>query len=100
MAERKAIQISITNLTESQAIAIEDMLATWQLLGGWGSSRWTSFFADGDGNFRPRISIDGRKPQETTLVKRADLWTGGATGDGEYKIDFDKIAWKLQGDTQ
>ena len=53
---RKTMEIVIENLTEAQAIAIEDLLATWVQGGSHGCSRWTAFYADGDGNFRPRVS--------------------------------------------
>lgn len=39
----KKIIIELNNITEEQAIAIEDMLATWENLGHLGSSRWTAF---------------------------------------------------------
>ena len=84
--------IQLDNLTEAQAIAIEDMLATWLKLGSLGSSRWTSFYADGDGDFRPKITVDGRKPAQTTLLTHEQRWHGD-----EYRVDFDKIAWKLHG---
>ena len=65
--------IKIDNITEAQAIALEDMLATWEYLGEIGTSHWTAFFADGDGNFRPNILIDGHVPQKTPLLTEKDL---------------------------
>jgi len=91
--------IEIDNLTAAQAIAIEDMLATWVQLGGQGGSRWTAFYADGDGNFRPKILIDGRKPSKTGLIDSKELW-GKLEGSEIYRIDFDKIAWAMGGDKQ
>lgn len=82
--------IVIKNLSIPQSIALEDMLATWQSLGSVGASRWTSFFADGDGNFRPRILYNGRPPRKTDLLEEEDTWKGS-----EYRIDFDSIGWKL-----
>lgn len=87
MAETKNITVQINNITEAQAIALEDMFATWVYLGNIGGSRWTAFFADGDGNFRPKITIDGLKPQFTDLIDRDKLWE-----TDEYRIDFDSIA--------
>ena len=66
--------IEIDNLTEAQKIAIEDMMYTWQMLGNIGSSRWTSFFSDGDGNFRPKITVDGNKPQSTDIIDEDKKW--------------------------
>lgn len=82
--------IRISNLTVPQSIALEDMLATWQQLGSMGASRWTSFFVDGDGNFRPTILYNGYEPQKTDLLEKEEVWRGS-----EYKIDFDCISWKL-----
>jgi len=82
--------IRIKNLTLAQSIAIEDMMRTWQSLGSLGASRWTSFFADGDGNFRPRILYNGYTPRNTKLLDEEQTWKGN-----EYRIDFDSIAWKL-----
>jgi len=86
-----SMRIQIDNLTKAQEIALEDMMATWVHLGGIGSSRWTAFFADGDGNFRPNITVNGKKPEFSNLVNRTDVWAGD-----EYRIDFDSIAWKLR----
>lgn len=88
------VTIEIDNLTEPQKIALEDMLATWEYLGGMGASRWTGFFADGDGNFRPKILIDGSKPMMTDLIPELSKWPKGF--NGEYRIDFDSIAWQLR----
>lgn len=91
--QRHTMTIEIDNLTDAQVMAIEDMMATWQMLGGMGGSRWTSFYADGDGNFRPKITVDGAKAEFCDLVDRDKAWEGD-----EYRIDFDEIAWKLHDD--
>ena len=91
----KTINVEISNITEAQAIALEDMFSTWIYLGEIGSSKWTCFYADGDGNFRPKIEVDGNEAQfaPTEIITneiRKTLWD-----NGEYRIDFDSIAWKL-----
>jgi hypothetical protein len=88
---KRKLVIEIDNLTEAQEIALNDLFFTWQQLGSWGSSRWTAFFADGDGDFRPKITINGEKPKATDLVDRDDFWY-----DDEYRIDFDSIGWALE----
>ena len=88
---KRKIVVEIDNLTEAQEIALNDLFATWQQLGSWGSSRWTAFFADGDGDFRPKITINGEKAKFTELVDRKKLWQGD-----EYRIDFDGVGWALQ----
>lgn len=82
--------IRISNLSIPQSIALEDLLATWQQLGSAGASRWTSFFADGDGNFRPDILYNGHKPEKTNLLEEEEVWDGN-----KYQIDFDSIGWKI-----
>ena len=72
-------------------MALEDMLATWHSLGSQGASRWTAFFADGDGNFHPRITVDGQRPKLCDLLSDSDRWRGN-----EYRVDFDTIAWRLR----
>ena len=89
MSERTTVTVTL-ELTAEQRIALEDMLATWNFLGSAGASRWTAFYADGDGNFQPRATIDGRKPEYTALITEAQKWQGD-----EYRIDFDAIGWAL-----
>jgi hypothetical protein len=91
----KSMIIEITNLTEPQRLAIEDMLRTWTYLGGIGSSRFTKFYADGDGNFQPKILVNGSRPELCDLLEVKDRWPDGS--GGEYQIDFDTIAWRMGG---
>jgi hypothetical protein len=89
----KTINIEISNITKAQAIALEDMFRTWVVLGKIGSSKWTSFYADGDGNFRPNIKVDGKYAEYSSLINeemRNKMWE-----KGEYRIDYDMIGWKL-----
>src|SRR5271167_851602 len=88
---KRKITVEIDNLTEAQEIALNDLFATWVTLGSWGSSRWTAFFADGDGDFRPKVTVNGEKPKTTELIDRDKLWQGD-----EYRIDFDAIGWALE----
>lgn len=97
------LTIEIDNLSEAQVIALNDLLATWRSLGGSGASRWTAFYADGDGDFHPQITINGEQPKFTDLIDRKKRCWGGdevvarrfLTGDA-YKIDYDWIGWALQ----
>jgi hypothetical protein len=99
---KRTLNVVIENVTEAQEIALNDLFATWQMLGGLGSSRWTAFFADGDGDFRPKITVNGEKAKFTELIDRKGMWKPDETvasffvlGDA-YKIDFDWIGWALQ----
>lgn len=58
------INIEIDNLTEAQAIAIEEFLAAWYHIGNAGDiSIWTGMFCDSKVDWNPQITIDGREPQ-------------------------------------
>lgn len=91
--EKRTLTVVIENVTEAQEIALGDLFATWATLGSWGSSRWTGFYADGDGDFRPKITVNGEKARHTDLLPREQMWKEG--GHGEYRIDFDWVGWKL-----
>jgi hypothetical protein len=97
--------IEIDNLTEPQRLAIEDLLSMWVHLGEIGRSRWTAFYADGDGNLRPKITINGRKPEPCNLTDREKRWKTiryegnyGQHSQEMYLLDFDAIAWAMQKD--
>ena len=99
---KRTLNVVIENVTEAQEIALNDLFATWHMLGNIGSSRWTAFFADGDGDFRPKITVNGEKAKFTDLIDRKVFWEGDKvvaerylSGDS-YKVDFDWIGWKLQ----
>jgi hypothetical protein len=96
MDERLTLNIEIANLTPAQALAIEDMLATWMQLACAGSSRWTCFYADGDGNFHPRIKVDGKPPGHCKLDVPVERWKKNPyMGSEVYLIDYDTVAWAL-----
>ncbi len=58
------LNIEIDNITEAQALAIEEYLAVWQFIGEQKDmSLWTSFFADGLRDFAPDIKVNGEVPQ-------------------------------------
>ena len=69
-----SITITLDNLTEPQAIALIAMLENWETHSKWGSSRWVSFYVDGDGSFHPEIDIDvdGEVLQSRTLKEVAE----------------------------
>ncbi len=82
------MNIYIENLTVPQKIAIEDMFRQWEFLGSIGASRWVAFYADGDGNFQPKISVDGLQPKSYGTEEQIQArWQ-----QNEYRIDFDEIA--------
>lgn len=84
--------INLRGLTIPQAAAMRAMFQTMRSLGGMGSSRWVSFYADGDGNFRPRPTY--RFSAHRQLIKGLSEGAG-KWEDGDYRVDFDSIAWKM-----
>src|SRR5580658_6520238 len=105
MAEYRTMTVEFTSLTEAQALALEDLCALWNYMGSAGMSRWTAFFADGDGNFQPGIRINGEKPKRCSLTDMDKRWRRLADVDAKrprpddfYMIDFDAIAWALHRD--
>jgi hypothetical protein len=104
MSNKVSITVDIENITPAQVEALQDMFRTWEVLGGMGSSRWTAFYADGDGNFRPKIKVNGKpvlysKYVETTDTWRKDKLIAQAFEHGSaYAIDFDWVAWKMRKD--
>lgn len=95
---RKEVVIR-ARVTEAQALALELMIETWNRLGGWGSSRFVAFYADGDGNFHPKATIE--KPPDfralTDDMRKAALKITNEKVSQMHLIDFDPIAWKLRG---
>lgn len=57
MLDKTDLLIKIENLTTAQAVALRKMLMDMEYLGVTGSSRYLAFMADGDGNFRPKVTV-------------------------------------------
>lgn len=85
-----SLTIDITNLTEAQSIALKEMFLQMEMLGGQGGSRWVCFYADGDGDFKPKFEANGEKIKSTEFLTGEEMWK-----NGECRIDYDRIAWKL-----
>ena len=58
------LNIEIDNITEAQALAIEDYLATWIFLKEKNMSMWVSFFVDGFAGFSPDIKVNGEEAKK------------------------------------
>lgn len=62
------VNITIDNLTEAQAVAIEELLAGWQLIGDSNDiSIWTGFYCDGKKDWNPKIKFNRSKPKRFML---------------------------------
>jgi len=58
------LNIEIDNLTEAQALAIQDYFSTWSWLNEKNMTLWTAFLVDSVGGFDPKITIDGKEPEK------------------------------------
>ena len=52
-----SMTVTFDHLSEPDAIALLSMFESWDSHAKIGSSRWVSFFVDGDGPFHPEIDI-------------------------------------------
>lgn len=84
------LKIIVDNLTKPQLLALVQFFKNWLPLCSAGSSRYVSYYVDGDGNLHPKIKF--RLPRKITEeeLKLAEECYGK-----ELQIDFDRIAWKL-----
>lgn len=88
------------DVTESQALALQSLFEQWNSLGGMGSSRWTGFYADGDGNFHPRCKIKYKhgipRKLNDDIIKAGEIdHKQFGTSKGSFFVDYDGIGWKL-----
>lgn len=82
------LKIEIDNLTEKQAIAVEQMFNTWEILSRLGSSRYVAFYVDGDGNFHPKILINDKSIKDSEKFSIKDSYNDEKN---MYLIDFDNV---------
>ena len=65
------------------------------------------FFSDGDGNFRPKITVNDNKPKHTDYIPDKEKWSKikflknleldeWSRSQEIYLMDFDSIAIKLR----
>ena len=113
--ERKpyTLHIQMDNVLPADAIALMKMFKYMEYLGNIGSSRHCSFFADGDGSFRPKVSfvypidlpdvpeIDGvvKYVRETEKIK-GHLEGYPVSSEGDFAIDSDAIGWRIYYDSE
>ena len=106
--KEQRLVITIDNVSQADAIALIKMFKYMQYLGSVGSSRMCSIYADGDGEFHPKVSFN--YPQElpevpeidgiVKYVKETETTKGHLKGnpissEGDFAIDSDSIAWKI-----
>ena len=114
--KNNTLYITIENVNQADALALMKMFEYMEYLGKIGSSRWCSFFADGDGSFRPKISYVYPQelpevPEVNGIVKyikageqiiegqvvhiNGHLEGSPVHSHGDFAIDPDTLAWRL-----
>ena len=101
------MNITLENVNQAQAIALKKMFKYMEYLGNVGSSRLCSFYADGDGDFRPKVTIDYPEelpdvPDVSGVISSAMIQDARDKGkrilnsfEGDFAIDCDVIAWEI-----
>lgn len=56
MKEKTKLTVEM-DVTPAQAIVLQEMFKYWNHLADIGSSRRTTFYVDGDGDFRPKCKV-------------------------------------------
>lgn len=81
---------------ESQALALQAMFEYWNKLASWGSSRYVSFFVDGDGDFKPKCQVTFDKEiRPLTNEMREAAVAEKSKPNGNHCYDYDPIAWMI-----
>lgn len=105
------VDIKIANLTEAQAIALEEFFAVWSYMKDKKMSMWTAFFADSFNDFAPDVLIKKDEGVWNTpkrfledigfRVGRAHFETEDGTTDPQdmYLLDYLKIQKVLNGES-
>lgn len=99
---RKKVTIEIENVTEAQALALEELMATWQFISDKKIFYWTAFLIDGFLDWSPKIIFNGREPQrymEDIGLRAAKVkfeqFDGSLLDEEMYFLDYQKIQNKL-----
>jgi hypothetical protein len=99
--------ITLDNVNQAQAIALTKMFKYMEYLGNTGSSRMCCFYSDGDGDFRPKVTIDYPEdlPEVSKIdgiITREDIKNARKNNEeiininkGDFIIDFDSISWEI-----
>lgn len=61
--KRQSLTVEVGNLKTDHVAMLTELFAAMAYLGNVGSSRAITLFADGDGDFRPSVKLNGEEPQ-------------------------------------
>lgn len=86
------VNLTVTmNVTVPQALTLQAMFEYWNTLASMGSSRMVTFYADGDGDFRPECKVSTDVPLPELTDELRNMAAKDANGDHFY--DYDNIGW-------
>lgn len=77
--------IKLKNIPTRDAVGLKLLFEHFQRLGELGASRWCSYFADGDGAFRPKVEFEFSSEIPETTTK------GYERGEWVFRLDSDHI---------
>lgn len=96
------LTITIDNITEAQAIAVEELMSVWQFISDKKFFYWTAFAIDGFLDWNPKIKVNRRKPRR--YMEDIGLRSGkikivqsddSLVDEEMYFLDYYKIQKKL-----
>lgn len=92
------LNINIKNIKPNQAIALVNMLKKMEYCGKAGTTQYVGFFADGDGDFHPKIEVNipeniSGKYYEKSCVFRDGKRTHLPKNDPNNKLIENKFPW-------
>ena len=91
------LTLTFDNISEAHAMTLIKAAKLMEYCGKIGASRDITVFADGDGDFRPKVSYDTDKALPMHGSKYAmdmHIWKYMEDGDNFY-LDPDELAWQL-----
>ena len=98
------INVEFDNLTEAQAVALEEYFAVWTFLREKNMSMWTGWFADCAVDFNPVVRVNGEDPKR--FMKDIGLRVGkvkfvtdeGDLEDDMYLLEYERVSKALEDD--
>ena len=96
MKDMVKLNLAFDNISKAQAIALIKMAKIMQYCGRVGISRDVTFYADGDGDFRPDVKFECSEelPFDTKFATDLSIWRAIESNEN-FKIDYDDIAWQI-----
>lgn len=95
MENRNRLTIILDHISVPQAIAFKKFFEFMQTTGQVGSSRWAAYFADGDGDFKPKIVAFYHDKTLAESEKKMQI-IEHIKDEEVIGIDYDSIAWELR----